>query len=113
MDRNLIGMTKISEAEAAQIGKALGDPNRLAVYTQIANCSGEIFCGEMEAMHTISPGTLSHHLKVLSDLGLITSRKEGLHVYYKAVPEKLSSYLQYLSKIGNIDLAKPKRAAGK
>jgi len=94
-------MAKISESEVAQIGKALGDPNRLAVYTQIANCSGELFCGEMEAKHTISPGTLSHHLKVLSDLGLITSRKEGLHVFYKAIPERLESYLQYLAKVGH------------
>jgi ArsR family transcriptional regulator len=102
-------MAKISESEVAQIGKALGDPNRLAVYTQIANCCGELFCGEMEAKHSISPGTLSHHLKVLSDLGLITSRKEGLHVFYKAVPERLANYLQYLAKIGNPDQAKNDR----
>jgi ArsR family transcriptional regulator, arsenate/arsenite/antimonite-responsive transcriptional repressor len=53
----------------------------------------------MHAKHTISAPTLSHHLKVLTELGLITSRKEGLNVYYRAIPEKFAGYLQYLSNI--------------
>jgi ArsR family transcriptional regulator len=92
-------MKKLNDDEVAQIGKALGDPNRLAIYTQIAQCN-ELFCGEMHAKHKISLPTLSHHLKVLTDLGLITSRKEGLNVYYCAVPEKFAAYLEYLAKIG-------------
>jgi ArsR family transcriptional regulator, arsenate/arsenite/antimonite-responsive transcriptional repressor len=95
----LIAMAKLTDDEVAQIGRALGDPNRLAIYTQIAQ-HDELFCGEMHAKHTISPPTLSHHLKVLHDLGLITSRKEGLNVYYRAIPEKFAAYLQYLAGIG-------------
>ena len=89
----------MTDDEAAHIGKALGDPNRLAIYTQIAQ-HDELFCGEMHAKHTISAATLSHHLKVLTDLGLITSRKEGLNVFYRSVPEKLAAYLRYLNDIG-------------
>jgi ArsR family transcriptional regulator, arsenate/arsenite/antimonite-responsive transcriptional repressor len=92
-------MAKLTDDEVAQIGRALGDPNRLAIYTQIAQ-HDELFCGEMHAKHTISLPTLSHHLKVLHDLGLITSRKEGLNVYYRAIPEKFDAYLQYLASIG-------------
>jgi ArsR family transcriptional regulator len=101
-------MAKMTESDVASIGKALGDPNRLAIYTQIASCD-ELFCGEMEAKHTISPATLSHHLKVLADLGLITSRKEGLHVYYRALPEKLACYVDYLSSMSRPLAAKTKR----
>ena len=93
-------MAKMTDDEVAQIGKALGDPNRLAIYTQIAQ-HDELFCGEMHAKHIISPATLSHHLKVLHDLGLITSRKEGLNVYYRSIPEKFAGYIQYLNGIGN------------
>jgi ArsR family transcriptional regulator, arsenate/arsenite/antimonite-responsive transcriptional repressor len=93
-------MAKMTDEEVAQIGKALGDPNRLAIYTQIAQ-HDELFCGEMHAKHTISAATLSHHLKVLHDLGLITSRKEGLNVYYRSVPEKFTGYMQYLNNIGS------------
>jgi ArsR family transcriptional regulator len=93
-------MEKMTDEEVAQIGRALGDPNRLAIYTQIAQ-SDELFCGEMHAKHVISPPTLSHHLKVLTDLGLITSRKDGLNVYYRVIPERFSAYLKYLKKIGS------------
>ncbi len=93
-------MGKMTDDEVALIGKALGDPNRLAIYSQIAQ-HDELFCGEMHAKHTISPATLSHHLKVLHDLGLITSRKEGLNVYYRAIPEKFSAYLKFLGQIGS------------
>jgi ArsR family transcriptional regulator len=93
-------MANMTDDEVAQIGKALGDPNRLAIYTQIAQ-HDELFCGEMHAKHIISAATLSHHLKVLHDLGLITSRKEGLNVYYRAIPEKFTGYIRYLSNIGS------------
>jgi ArsR family transcriptional regulator len=96
-------MAKLTDNDLAQIGRALGDPNRLAIYTQIAQYD-ELNCGEMHGKHPISQATLSHHLKVLHDLGLITSRKEGLNVYYRSVPEKFAGYLKYLSKIGNRDL---------
>jgi ArsR family transcriptional regulator, arsenate/arsenite/antimonite-responsive transcriptional repressor len=92
-------MGKMTDDEVAQIGKALGDPNRLAIYTQIAR-QHELSCGEIDAKHAISAPTLSHHLKVLTDLGLITSRKEGLNVYYRPVPERFSAYLRYLTSIG-------------
>jgi ArsR family transcriptional regulator len=92
-------MGKMTDDEVAQIGKALGDPNRLAIYTQIAQCD-ELFCGEMHAKHAISAPTLSHHLKVLTDLGLITFRKDGLNVYYRDVPAKFAAYLKYLAEIG-------------
>ena len=90
----------MTDKEVAQIGKALGDPNRLAIYSQIAQ-HDELFCGEMHAKHTISAPTLSHHLKVLHDLGLITSRKDGLNVYYRVVPERMASYLKYLAGVGS------------
>jgi ArsR family transcriptional regulator len=91
-------MAKITDDEVAQIGKALGDPNRLAIYTHIAQ-HDELFCGEMHAKHAISLATLSHHLKVLTELGLIASRKEGLNVYYRSVPDRMVQYVQYLTGI--------------
>jgi ArsR family transcriptional regulator len=92
-------MEKMNDVEAAQIGKALGDPNRLAIYSDLAK-HDELFCGEMHCKHPVSAATLSHHLKVLTDLGLISYRKEGLNMYYHAVPEKFAAYLQYLASVG-------------
>lgn len=91
-------MTIVTDLEVAAISKALGDPNRLSIYTQIAGMQ-QICCMEMDAMKVISGPTLSHHLKVLTGLGLITARKYGLNVYYRAVPDRFDSYLRYLSGI--------------
>ncbi|UWZ86803.1 ArsR/SmtB family transcription factor [Occallatibacter riparius] len=106
-------MEQMNDAEAAQIGKALGDPNRLAIYTDLAKHE-ELFCGEMHCKHPISAATLSHHLKVLADLGLIAYRKEGLNMYYRAIPERFAAYLQYLASVGpkipSTSVGKPKRA---
>src|SRR5215470_926868 len=92
-------MARMNDEELAHIGKALGDPNRLAIYKHIAQ-HDELFCGEIHAKHTISAATLSHHLRVLADLGLITSRKDGLNVYYRIVPENFTAYLKHLTEIG-------------
>lgn len=88
----------MKDKEAAQIAKALGDPNRLAIYKQIAR-GEELFCGEICEKHSISPATISHHLKVLSELDLISSRKEGLNVYYRSVPATMAAYQKYLSEM--------------
>ena len=93
-------MKKITDGDVALIGKALGDPSRLAIYTQIAQHKEELFCGEIHAYCTVSLPTVSHHLKVLTDAGLIHPRKEGLYIYYRAVPERFAEYLQYLGDIG-------------
>ena len=92
-------MAKITDGEVAAIGKALGDPNRLAIFMQIAG-GGEVCCMDMETKKCISGATLSHHLKVLTALGLITARKEGLHVYYHSVPARFEAYLKFLRTIG-------------
>ncbi len=91
-------MGRMKDVEVTQIACALGDPNRLAIYTHIAHHE-ELFCGEMRAKHAISAATLSHHLKVLAELGLITSRKDGLNVYYRTVSERFLAYLKYLEGI--------------
>lgn len=88
----------MKEKEATQIAKALGEPSRFSIYRQIAE-GDEIYCGEVCEKHALTPGTVSHHLKVLTDLGLITSRKEGLNVYYRSVTEKFASYLAYLQSL--------------
>jgi ArsR family transcriptional regulator len=72
-------MEQMTDDEVAQIGKALEDPHRLAIYAQIAK-HDELFCGEILAKHSISAPTPSHHLKVMTELGLLTFRKEGLNV---------------------------------
>jgi ArsR family transcriptional regulator, arsenate/arsenite/antimonite-responsive transcriptional repressor len=94
-------MAEVTDSEAALIGKALGDPTRLGIYTQIAN-HRELFCGELNACQTIYGATISHHLRVLTHAGLIQSRRSGQHIYYRAIPSRLVAYRRYLSNLGRL-----------
>lgn len=95
----VIGMADVTETDAALIGKALGDPTRLGIYSQIMGRK-ELYCGELCACQPISGATISHHLRVLTQAGLITSRRSGQHIFYHAVPSRLAAYRRYLSAIG-------------
>lgn len=65
----------------AKIFKALGDPNRLKIL-DILSCGEKCVCDLLESFEFTQP-TLSHHIKVLIECGLVLSRKEGTWNYYK------------------------------
>ena len=65
----------------ARIFKALSDPSRLKII-DILSCGEKCACDILEHFEFTQP-TLSHHMKVLIDCGLVESRKEGTWNYYK------------------------------
>ena len=92
--------------EIERISKALGDETRLMIYEAIR--SGErMYCGELVSMRGVTPATVSHHLKILSEAGLIECRREGQFVYSEANPKTLEEYTCALSVLGR----KPKKKA--
>lgn len=64
----------------AKIIKALSDPGRLKI-VDILSCGEKCACDILEAFEFTQP-TLSHHMKVLIDCGIVESRKDGLWNYY-------------------------------
>lgn len=92
--------------EVEKISKALADETRLRIFEAIS--AGEMSCSEIVAMRGVTPATVSHHLKILSEAGLINCRREGQFVRSTAVPETLNSYLQALAKLAGGK--KPRRA---
>ncbi len=81
-----------------RISKALSDPTRLRMYEAISAC-GEMFCGQIVEKYGLTPGTISHHLKILSDAKLIESRREGQFIYSRSLPETVRDYGRALSKM--------------
>lgn len=84
----------ISTADAIALApafKALGDPLRLQLLSQIASAQdGEICVCDLTPGFDLTGPTISHHLKILREAGLIEGERRGTWVYYKAVPEKLT-----------------------
>ena len=60
--------------------KALADPIRFRMVQEIAR-AGELSCGEVVACFDMSQPTISHHMKILTDAGLLHARAEGKHHY--------------------------------
>jgi ArsR family transcriptional regulator len=71
--------------------KALGDPVRLQLLSMIASAAdGEICVCDLTPAFELSGPTISHHLRVLREVGLIDCQRRGTWVYYWAVPDKLA-----------------------
>ena len=66
----------------AALAKALGDPIRVQLLDVLRKHAGEVCVCELVPLFDVSQPTVSHHLKVLRDAGLVASEKRGLWVYY-------------------------------
>jgi ArsR family transcriptional regulator len=77
--------------ELARVFKAMGDPVRLRLLSMIASHRGGEACVcELTGVFDLSGPTISHHLKVLREAGLITGERRGTWIYYRVLPERLS-----------------------
>jgi ArsR family transcriptional regulator, arsenate/arsenite/antimonite-responsive transcriptional repressor len=92
-------------SQIEKISKALADATRLKILGAISarKC---ITCGEIVSIRGVTPATVSHHLKILSEAGLIACRREGQFIHNQAIPETLKAYTRALMKI-----SKHKKAA--
>ncbi len=85
-------------SEVGKISKALADKTRLRIFEAIS-ATDRMKCGEIVSMRGVTPATVSHHLKVLSEAKLIVCRREGQFVYSQAVPGTIAAYTRALAKI--------------
>lgn len=75
----------------APVFKALGDPVRLRIVSIVAShAGGEACVCDLTAAFDVSQPTISHHLKVLKQVGLLTSERRASWVYYRVVPEMMA-----------------------
>ncbi len=85
----------LDEAEAVELAQgfaALADPTRLRLLGLLASAAtGEVCNCELVEPVGRSQPTVSHHLKVLTDAGLVTGEKRGRFSWYRVVPEKVEA----------------------
>ena len=70
------------EAEAALL-KAIADAHRLTILATLARAADAVCVCEFTAALPLNQPTVSHHLKILRDAGLVTSERRGTWVYYR------------------------------
>ncbi|MFF4251800.1 ArsR/SmtB family transcription factor [Streptomyces sp. NPDC001663] len=86
-------------ADLAKIFKALGDPVRLRLMSMIASRGqgGEVCVCELTPAFDLSQPTISHHLKLLRQAGLIDCERRGTWVYYWVLPGVLDRLAAFLT----------------
>lgn len=68
-----------------QLLTALGDAVRLTIVRQLAACDGICACDFTDGFEVSQP-TISHHLRVLREAGVVTSERQGSSIYYRLAP---------------------------
>ncbi|MEU3843433.1 metalloregulator ArsR/SmtB family transcription factor [Streptomyces sp. NPDC028635] len=91
-------------AALAKIFKALGDPVRLRLLSLIASrVGGEVCVCDLTPAFELSQPTISHHLKLLRQAGLIDCERRGTWVYYWALPGTLDGLAAFLTTARNVE----------
>jgi ArsR family transcriptional regulator len=67
--------------------QALADPVRLSIIRQIAACDGAVCACDFTECCTVSQPTISHHLKVLREAGVVASERQGTNIIYSLAPD--------------------------
>jgi ArsR family transcriptional regulator len=81
----------------AAVAKALGDPVRLQLVDVLRKHAGKVCVCELVPLFDLTQPTVSHHLKVLRDAGIVGSEREGLWAYYYVLPGALEELAAWLS----------------
>lgn len=87
--------------ETAQIFKALCDENRIKILEILQN-GEKCACKLLDELNVTQP-TLSHHMKILCDSGIVESRKDGKWTYYKISVDGRERALKLLDTITTIN----------
>ncbi|SHN43207.1 ArsR/SmtB family transcription factor [Cryptosporangium aurantiacum] len=94
---------ELSEEDAAALArvfKALGDPTRVRLVSLIAaSPDGEACICDLIAPVGLAQPTVSHHMKLLADAGLVTRTQRGKWAYFRIVPEALSAAARALTPV--------------
>lgn len=91
-------LTAVAAEQLAVLLKALAEPMRLRLLSLVAAHDGDEACVcDLTAPVGLSQSTVSHHLKVLVDAGLLAREKRGVWSYYRLVPDVLDTVAGALS----------------
>lgn len=85
-------------ADMAAALKALSDPTRLRLFSLIASSTQQCACDLTEPLGVSQP-TVSHHLRILLDAGLVTREQRGKWAYFTADTTRLSELSTFLRPV--------------
>ena len=94
--------------EDAKLFKALSDENRLQILCQLSRTE-KCACVLLDALKIAQP-TLSHHMRILVEAGLVVGRKEGKWMHYSISSEGAEDAVKYLHELTNVTCSKSEKS---
>jgi ArsR family transcriptional regulator len=82
--------------DLAALFKALADPTRVAIVNRLARGDECCVC-DLTGVFELSQPTVSHHLRILRDAGLVEAERRGTWAYYRLLPEAMERLRQIFS----------------
>ena len=79
-----------TERDLIRVLRALADPNRFRMVQEVA-AAGELSCGQIHELFPLSQPTVSHHLKILSEAGVLIPRADAKHRFLSVNQELLDA----------------------
>jgi ArsR family transcriptional regulator len=95
-----------------RIAKAIADPTRFAILKAIA-LREEVSCGQVAEMFPIAQATVSHHLNMLVNAGLVEMRKQGQHHYFRLRKEAVQVFGEQLLRSLFVEPSFPQAATAR
>ena len=83
-------------SDQARLFRALGDETRVQIVRLLAARTEPLCVCHVEAAFDLSQPTISHHLKVLRDAGLVTTERHGVWIYYRLSRERLDALREFI-----------------
>jgi ArsR family transcriptional regulator len=83
----------------AELFKALGDPTRLGILRLLARHDEPVCVCDITGHFALNQPTISHHLKLLREAGLVSASRRGTWAYYSARPERLLAAREALGEL--------------
>lgn len=80
-----------------RISKAIGDPHRIKILQAVKKQGGCMPCSDICDLIDLTQSSISHHIKQLTDAGLLIPEKEGRCVKYTLDKKLLNEYMKYLT----------------
>lgn len=94
----------LEHAVLARVARALADPTRLDIFRTIAT-RGECCCGDISRCLSVTPATVTHHLRILGEAGLVTSRRDGQFIRLQPDRGAIDTFCRSLASLTRPDSA--------
>jgi len=98
---------RVTAERMARVAKALGDPIRLQLIDVLRKHAGKVCVCELTPLFDVAQPTVSHHLKVLREAGLVDSERRGLWAYYYVLPGALAEFGAWVSAAPSVSEGAP------